>query len=602
MSAKQLCDALAAAGFDSGDPLDPESLDWAFLQEEDSCRVLAWIAARLRRANVLSASDLELYDQLELEGKLLEGKDLDSAFDSISAFSEFGENHEYTFLSEESLGDIRDSKLALRAEVSDLEKKLASLEWQLDLLTAQATTITQGKKSRTSAKTSATGELARFDEELAKRSLEMNAVLGKLVATIQELSYYHSEADIGVYLSYCDFQSYVISNLACTKELNTWFTKKFEKGALQFVAKEDMPRGYSEKPHRFVVELKRINSIFAKGRKQYIEAQMEHAKEEATLSKLRAQLASQHSYIHEDIHSLRRRNSELTEELRDLSLQVQECLSKTVASLCSDLVRLEGANILQGDHNLIVHRQECYISQQKRFINHLVNQLAAHRFLAIACQLERRTKISSSFSLLKATEMELQSYLLAVNSRLDQYHLIGEAVSSMIEEGSIDDRDTFLHAVRDILGSYSGSQTMTPTYISACALVKQISELEDELHCYQYDLENVLPRERGRFIDEQCRMVQTLEQILTVPVTYMLPKFTPWPLAQALEELETISYEVSASVNEVTMAREEKSKMLLQPSRNVQQERRVFADFFCHPGRLENQVTELTSRVRGIPE
>ncbi|KAM3385769.1 hypothetical protein ACQJBY_009482 [Aegilops geniculata] len=318
---------------------------------------------------------------------------------------------------------------------------------------------------------------------------------------------------------------------------------------------------------------------------------MEHANEEATLSKLRAQLASQHSYIHEDIHSLRRRNSELTEELKDLSLQVQECLSETVASLCSDLARLEGANILQGDHNLIVHRQECYISQQKRFINHLVNQLAAHRFLAIACQLERRTKISSAYSLLKATEMELQSYVLAVNSRLDQYHLIGEAASSMIEEGSIDDRDTFLHAVRDILSSYS-----------ACALVEQISELEDELHCYQHELENVLPCERGRFIDEQCRMVQTLEQILSVPVTHMLPKFTPWPLAQALEELEMISYEVYASVNEVTMAREEKTKMLQQPSRNAQQERRVFADFFCHPGRLENQVRELTSRVRGIPE
>ncbi|XP_044323682.1 AUGMIN subunit 3 isoform X5 [Triticum aestivum] len=547
MSAKQLCDALAAAGFDSGDPLDPESLDWAFLQGDDSSRVLAWIAARLRRANVLSASDLELYDQLELEGKLLEGKDLDSAFDSISVFSEIGENHEYTFLSEESLGDIRDSKLALRAEVSDLEKKLASMEWQLDLLTAQATTITQGKKSRTSAKTSATGKLARFDEELAERSLE---------------------------------------------------------GALRFVAKEDMPRGDSKKPHHFVVELKRINSVFAKSKKQYIEAQMEHANEEATLSKLRAQLASQHSYIHEDIHSLRRRNSELTEELKVLSLQVQECLSETVASLCSDLARLEGANILQGDHNLIVHRQECYISQQKRFINHLVNQLAAHRFLAIACQLERRTKISSAYSLLKATEMELQSYVLAVNSRLvlDQYHLIGEAASSMIEEGSIDDRDTFLHAVRDILSSYSGSQTMTPTYVSACALVEQISELEDELHCYQHELENVLPRERGRFIDEQCRMVQTLEQILSVPVTHMLPKFTPWPLAQALEELEMISYEVSASVNEVTMAREEKTKMLQQPSRNAQQERRLFADFFCHPGRLENQVRELTSRVRGIPE
>jgi HAUS augmin-like complex subunit 3 len=61
MSAKQLCDALAVAGFDGGEPLDPESLDWAFLQGDDSRRVLAWIAARLRPANVLSASDLELY-------------------------------------------------------------------------------------------------------------------------------------------------------------------------------------------------------------------------------------------------------------------------------------------------------------------------------------------------------------------------------------------------------------------------------------------------------------------------------------------------------------------------------------------------------------
>lgn len=361
-----------------------------------------------------------------------------------------------------------------------------------------------------------------------------------------------------------------------------------------------MSKGDSEKHHHLIVELNRINSIFAKSKMQYIEAQIEYAKEEATISKLRAQLASQQSYIHEDVHSLRRRNSELTDELKDLSLQVQRCLSETVAILCADLARLEGANILQGDHHLKVHRQECYISQQKKFINHLVNQLAAHRFLKIACHLERQT--SGAYSLLKAVETELQSYLSAVNGRLDGYHLLGQAASDMIEEGSVDDRDTFLHAVRDILSSHSGAQAATPTYVSAYALVEQISELADELHYYQHELENVLPRERGRFIDEQCRMIQLLEQILSVPVTHMLPKFTPWPLAQVLEELKMISYEVSASVNEVTMARDEKAKMLQQPSRNVQQERRVFTDFFCHPGRLENQVRELSSRVRAIPE
>jgi len=61
MSAKQLCDALAAAGFDGDGPLDPDSLEWAFLQGDDSRRMLAWISARLRPGNVISATDLDLY-------------------------------------------------------------------------------------------------------------------------------------------------------------------------------------------------------------------------------------------------------------------------------------------------------------------------------------------------------------------------------------------------------------------------------------------------------------------------------------------------------------------------------------------------------------
>ena len=58
------------------------------------------------------------------------------------------------------------------------------------------------------------------------------------------------------------------------------------------------------------------------------------------------------------------------------------------------------------------------ISSFLQFINQLVNQLAAHQFLKIACHFERRTKISGAYSLLKAIETELQSYLAAVNARL----------------------------------------------------------------------------------------------------------------------------------------------------------------------------------------
>jgi HAUS augmin-like complex subunit 3 len=91
---------------------------------------------------------------------------------------------------------------------------------------------------------------------------------------------------------------------------------------------------------------------------------------------------------------------------------------QTVTGLCADLAQLAGANILEGGHNVKLLRQECYISHQKKFINYLVNQLAAHRFLKISCQLEKRAKISSAYLLLKAIELELHSYLSAVDVRL----------------------------------------------------------------------------------------------------------------------------------------------------------------------------------------
>jgi HAUS augmin-like complex subunit 3 len=53
-----------------------------------------------------------------------------------------------------------------------------------------------------------------------------------------------------------------------------------------------------------------------------------------------------------------------------------------------------------------------------QFINILVNQLAAHQFLNIACLVEKHTEISNAYSLLKAIELELQSYLSAVDGRL----------------------------------------------------------------------------------------------------------------------------------------------------------------------------------------
>lgn len=64
-----------------------------------------------------------------------------------------------------------------------------------------------------------------------------------------------------------------------------------------------------------------------------------------------------------------------------------------------------------------------------QFINHLVNQLARHQFLKIACQMERRT-ILGAYSLVKVIESELEGYLSAGNGRLVCKHML--TVFSMI--------------------------------------------------------------------------------------------------------------------------------------------------------------------------
>ncbi|RRT66329.1 hypothetical protein B296_00038785 [Ensete ventricosum] len=120
MSGGRLCAVLGQLGFDAQDALDPDSFEWPF-QYEEVRPLLDWICSSLRPSNVLSPSELSLYnlfllllfspfkyEQFLHEGKLLEvGEDLDSAFDSISAFSSKKDNQEAVFGAEERLIDIR---------------------------------------------------------------------------------------------------------------------------------------------------------------------------------------------------------------------------------------------------------------------------------------------------------------------------------------------------------------------------------------------------------------------------------------------------------------------------------------------------------------
>ncbi|PKA65554.1 hypothetical protein AXF42_Ash005888 [Apostasia shenzhenica] len=613
MSGARFCALLGELGFGSDGSLEPDSFEWPF-QYEEVAPVLDWICSSLRPSNVLSPSELSQYEQFLNEGKLLEGEDLDSAFDSISAFSSRRDNQEAVFGTEERLIDIREAKLAYKAEALEMQKQLERQKSQFSLLADEASSLIQGKRARVVAAAAVNGQLIALDEKLSARNLEMNAVLGKIASTAQELAQYHKGDDNAIYLAYSDFHSYLIGDLACAKELNQWFSKQFDKGPFRLVAEEGKSnctffsldditnclRRDSEKSHHHrVAELQRLRSIFATSERQWVEAQVENAKQQAVLLMLKSHISSDEAHIHHDIHSLRKKHSELIAELSTLCRKEQKFLSETIPHLCLELAQLQDTYILQGDCDLKVMRQECYINRQKMYINHLINQLARHRFLKIACQLEKKSMLGA-YSLLKVIDSELRSYLSAAKSRLGNYLSLIQAASEVQEQGAVDDRDTFLHGVRDLLSIYSNSQASLPTYVSTHGIIQQIAAVRSDLLSLQLELETSLPEDRKRCVNELCTLIQSLEQLLFASSGTAEPLLTPRALMREFDEMDKVNSHLSVSVEEITEVHRQKAEIVKHHPREVGWERQVFVDFFCNPDRLRNRVRELTMRIKAL--
>ncbi|RXH97973.1 hypothetical protein DVH24_010298 [Malus domestica] len=219
----------------------------------------------------------------------------------------------------------------------------------------------------------------------------MNAVLGRMASTAQELAHYHSGDGDGIY---SDFHAYLIGDSSFIKEPSI---VEEGKSKCSWVSLEDISnvivRADLEKSHhQRVSELQRLCSIFGTSERQWVETQVENAMQQAILMALKSQVSSDEAHIHLDLHSRRRNHAELVGELSNSYPKEEKLLFE-------------------------VMRQEYYINRQKAFISHLLNQLARHQFLKMACQLEKKNMLGA-YSLLKVIESEVQTYLSATKCKI----------------------------------------------------------------------------------------------------------------------------------------------------------------------------------------
>ncbi|CAI0426484.1 unnamed protein product [Linum tenue] len=619
MSGGRLCRLLGELGYRGAESLDPDSFEWPF-QYDDARPILEWICSSLRPSNVLSLAELSQYEQFLQEGKLLEGGDLDSAYDSISAFSSSRDNQEAVFGAEESLKDIRDATLAYKTEALELQSQLSHLQSQFKMLTGQASTLVQGRRARVAATSAVNGHLTTIDDSLSARNLRMNEVLERIASAAEELANYHSGdgkawsylslsvmtlqlefcTEDGIYLAYSDFNPYLLGDSSYMREINQWFSKQLDTGPFRLVAEEGkskcswvslddvsnvIVRDIEISHQQRVSELQRLRSIFGTSERQWVEAQVENAKQQAILVALKSQVASDEAHIHLDLHSLRRKHSELVTELSSLHHKEEKLLSEAIPELCWELAQLQDTYILQGDYDLKVMRQEHYITRQKlvpflaiflieltwtpTFITHLINQLARHQFLKLACQFEKKNMLGA-YSLLKVIESELKGYLSATQGRVAGCCFLLDAQAGL------------------------------SAYVSAPGIVQQISALQSDLTSLQSDLDNSLPEDRNRCINELCTLIQSMQQLLFASSTTAQPILTPRALMKELDDMGKTNADLAAAVEEVTLEHCKKNEIVKHHSQEVGIQRQVFVDFFCNPDRLRERVRDLTVRFRAM--
>nr|XP_028958269.1 uncharacterized protein LOC103427553 isoform X7 [Malus domestica] len=80
--------------------------------------------------------------------------------------------------------------------------------------------------------------------------------------------------------------------------------------------------------HQRVSEFQRIRSIFGTSERQWVEAQVENAQQQAILMAPKSQVSSDEAHIHLDLHSLRRKHAELVGELSNSYHKEEKLLSE----------------------------------------------------------------------------------------------------------------------------------------------------------------------------------------------------------------------------------------------------------------------------------
>lgn len=605
MSSGNFIDTLRRIGYPKSNILAPETFESVY-ELEATLPFLKWFCSCVGEDNFVTISEAEEYKYIQDAGKAISEAQLEESLnalgqDNVEPGAEILEsdvNYLKDLLAkckvEKNVLMARRNKLsihhmALRDRISNMEKQYEH----------EAKAYRKKMDACSSLNEKISGALQGLTDSVKKMS-EFYCVLPAGAKKVQT-------GDGGPFLTQFDMMPFHVAEEKFSCSLTNFTKKQFFEGMANMAGKQELERydlvdvSLAEKESlrgdsSFLDdcrEFSRLQQIFPKSECNHINALIGAAKALSALNEAKSicsvlksnQFPTSATEISR-LHHIVEQNIEVT-KIEASSLQ------SSLPELIKELGALQGTEILTGDYDLKLQRQDYFVQKQDNIIDQLTTQRARNEFLVMLYELESRCH-RETHHLLSAARQVLESNLQAWQQRMKELEDPDLSVKRL-ERNVVDTRDKSSARLYHLLGDFVDDDKML--YLPKQKVVEAAQNLHSQYSC---------ARASDKTMDDKyMTKVSQLESCLvnSMSVLYGGSSTSSGQPSLSAPEIQSVMTELISNITKLETDLAEivtdvnDKKMKLKNNLLLNKERELFTLFHTNPSRLQSTVNGLADRL-----
>lgn len=605
MDPPKFVQVLHSIGYPNAHKLNPEDLEWAF-QNSATVPFLKWFSNSIGAENAVSTADIQEFKVIKETNQLMEGYQLEEALQNVHQ-----ENQGFE---------------SLESDVERLKKSLAKLTARKQVMLSHSSrigiqqTALQSKISKLrDVEEQANRAVKQAIDQCALQDVKINKALKKLSAAVERLvEIYKSRpedrkriAPEGYFLSQMNLSPFHDAEAKYSHDLTAFTKKQFFEG-VGLMSGEGVPSQYSlldlsspqksviedkEKEQLFIedcAELQRLKQIFPRSECDRINALVNAKKAQSAVTEAAALLESfkaghfpsSPTEISHLRKSLEQNTSRAMEEAKHLLATIPDLLRK--------LGSLQGGEVLTGNYDLKLKRQNYFTEKQDQVISHLINQRARSEFLSLLYDLELRCH-KETHVLLSAVGQVLTQHLRDWQQRMES--LEDPDFNEKKFQGSVvDARDKSTLQLFHLLGESESDKGLL--CLQKQKVVQKAKHLHAQLTCTKATDQTMDEKYMNKVTQlENCVEECAAHLYAGSSTTGGHPMLSPSEIQEGIttltSSLAALKKDIAAIIVDV-----DKKKGALKTNVLQSRERELFTLFHTNPGRLEYIVNSLAERSK----